>query len=463
MRNFASRTVVFLTLAFSPLPLLYSNPITTGDSSSFSDERVEWIREHGVAVRGIDPEDEDFSDLIPLMDLIGEARIVQLGEASHGAGTEFKAKARLIRFLHQMMGFDVLVWESGMYDCREMNRALRSGKPFMEAAAQGIFSIWSMEETRPLFEYARDSFSTDRPLEMAGFDEQFSSRNAAERFHADLAAFLDSVETGYPDPGSREILSELMRKLNRREFGWSDFERLESCLDGIEKGITRDKALFLSRHAPREVEFFCRTLLNLRVFSRSTAQREQAKRSGEPFSVNESWNSRDRQNGDNMLWLIREYFRGRKLIVWAHNGHVMNCVYRPDWRSVSLDREEAGMVPVGVYLHEALGDQVYTVGFLGFKGRHGIRGVDPVEIPPFPEEALEALCARTGIPHIFLDFRRLDDDPGHWLRRPLKMGGRSYFAEELPDWTRAYDAVFFNAEIAPGTPWKPEPEVRKRP
>jgi len=103
------------------------------------------------------------------------------------------------------------------------------------------------------------------------------------------------------------------------------------------------------------------------------------------------------------------------------------------------------------------------VGFLGFKGRHGIRGVDPVEIPPFPEEALEALCARTGIPHIFLDFRRLDDDPGHWLRRPLKMGGRSYFAEELPDWTRAYDAVFFNADIAPGTPWKPEPEVRKRP
>ena len=46
-----------------------------------------WIADHAMAVRSIDPMDEDFSDLEPLLDAIGSARVVQLGEPSHGAGS----------------------------------------------------------------------------------------------------------------------------------------------------------------------------------------------------------------------------------------------------------------------------------------------------------------------------------------------------------------------------------------
>lgn len=439
-------------LAFILVVNLFPFEISTAPLSPATRQRVDWIRDNAVAVRSIDPADEDFSDLMPLVDLIGEARIVQLGEASHGAGTEFKTKARLIRFLHRVMGFDVLVWESGMYDCRAMNRALRAGTPPMEACALGIFSIWALEETRPLFEYSSDSFSSGRPLEMAGFDEQFSSRDAALRFHRDLAAFLDAIEPGYPDPDTRRALAAHLESLNGRQLDGDGFEQLKTSVEKISEAFRKDPSVLLRRHSPREAAFFQRALANLLIYAGTTAERAQAKARGEDYLVNKSWNARDRQNAENLLWLANEYFRGRKLIVWAHNGHVMNCVYKPDWRSVSLERGDAGMIPVGVFLHEALGDQVYTVGFLGYHGRHGIRGVNPVDIPPFPEDALESLCFGTGLPHLFLDFRRLDDDPGHWLRHPLRMGGRSYFAEELPDWTRAYDAVFFNAEIAPGTP-----------
>src|SRR2546421_4659909 len=80
--------------------------------------KVAWLKDHALAVRSIDPADDDFSDLAPLRDLIGDARVVQLGEQSHGDGATFYAKARLIRFLHERMGFDVLAWESGMLDLR---------------------------------------------------------------------------------------------------------------------------------------------------------------------------------------------------------------------------------------------------------------------------------------------------------------------------------------------------------
>ena len=104
-----------------------------------TDKRLEWIAKNAVVVRSIDAADDDFSDLMPLTDSIGAARLVQIGEASHSAGTDFATKVRLIKFLHEKMGFDVLVWESGMYDCREMDTALRSDMPIVDAARLGVF------------------------------------------------------------------------------------------------------------------------------------------------------------------------------------------------------------------------------------------------------------------------------------------------------------------------------------
>src|SRR5512134_2516506 len=95
---------------------LASLAFAASPSHPSADELQKWIAGHAVAVRTIDAADEDFRDLDPLIDAIGTARVVQLGEPTHGAGGSFAAKVRLIKFLHQRMGFDVLAWESGLYD-----------------------------------------------------------------------------------------------------------------------------------------------------------------------------------------------------------------------------------------------------------------------------------------------------------------------------------------------------------
>lgn len=66
--------------------------------------RVRWLAENASPVRSIAPEDEDFSDLAPLAAALGDARVVMLGEATHGDGETFRAKARLVRFLHRELG-----------------------------------------------------------------------------------------------------------------------------------------------------------------------------------------------------------------------------------------------------------------------------------------------------------------------------------------------------------------------
>ena len=55
-------------------------------------------------------------DLIFLKEVLKDKRIVLLGEQSHGDGATFEAKVRLIKFLHQELGFTILSFESGLYD-----------------------------------------------------------------------------------------------------------------------------------------------------------------------------------------------------------------------------------------------------------------------------------------------------------------------------------------------------------
>ena len=74
--------------------------------------KVEWLRVNVDPIRSVDPSDTDFSDLAPLKSAIGDSRIVMLGEQTHGDGTTFLAKTRLIQFLHQEMGFDVIAFRS---------------------------------------------------------------------------------------------------------------------------------------------------------------------------------------------------------------------------------------------------------------------------------------------------------------------------------------------------------------
>src|ERR1041385_1753084 len=110
-------------------------------------------------IRSIDPRpaDDDFADLQFLRAAIGDSRVVQLGEQSHGDGAVFLAKDRLIKFLHREMGFDVLVWESGMFDCREADRSLRKPENDPEVAwREGVFGIWAATaQVKPLLEYIR--------------------------------------------------------------------------------------------------------------------------------------------------------------------------------------------------------------------------------------------------------------------------------------------------------------------
>ncbi len=88
-------------------------------SIAFAGDHVDWLKKNTAPISTLDitKKNDTFKDLKPFGDAVGESRVVFLGVQSHGEGTTFEAKARLVRYLHEVKGFHVLAFESGLYDC----------------------------------------------------------------------------------------------------------------------------------------------------------------------------------------------------------------------------------------------------------------------------------------------------------------------------------------------------------
>lgn len=405
------------------------------------EERVRWLTEHAVAVRSIAPADEDFSDLQPLVSTIGDARVVALGEVTHGDGAAFLAKARLVRFLHQKMGFDVLAWEAGFFDVPLMDAALRSDVPLEEAAKRGLYRMWrTSQEVQPVLAYLRATHGTTRPIQSVGFDCRVTTEaSRSELFPASIFEFFDRLDPALISKQERADLTAMSvglvpadyyNKPGERRYNRDLPRRLVSVLD-------QRRNEFLVRASPREIDHIRQSLVSLLNMDRALGG--QAGTGG-----SEDGYSRDTAMAENLLWLLDGPLKGRKVIVWAHNYHVLRDV---QWTGAV--KPLAG--PMGRHLAKALARDLYVIGFLSHHGRMGEAG-DPEEvqseIPPAAPDSIEGLLHATGKPRLLLDLRSLPVD--HWLRAPLVNG--VYFYEPQPsDLPRLLDAVFFLDEMTPST------------
>ena len=409
------------------------------------EDRVRWLAENAVAVRSIAPADEDFSDLQPLLAKIGNARVVALGEVTHGDGATFLAKARLVRFLHQKMGFDVLAWEAGFFDVPRMDAALRSPVPLEEAAKQGLYRMWrTSREVQPVLTYVRGTQGTARPIENVGFDCRVTTEAArAELFPASIFEFFDRLDPALISRQERADLTamsvglvpaEYYEKPGERRYNRDLPRRLVSVIDQ-----RRDDLLV--RASPREIDHIRQSLVSLLNMDRALGGQAGTAR-------NEDGYSRDTAMAENLLWLLDGPLKGRKVIVWAHNYHVLR-----DFQSSSLaeivDKQGKPFAgPMGRHLAKVLGRDLYVIGFLSHHGRYGEPQEAPTELPPAAPDSLEGLLHATGKPRLILDLRGLPGD--HWLRAPLASG--LYFYEPQPsDVPRLFDAVFFLDEMTPST------------
>src|SRR5947209_4696559 len=116
---------------------------------------VEWIRAHAVPLKTVEA-GHGFSDMEPLKSIVGDARIVSLGEATHGTREFFQLKHRMLEFLASEMGFTVFSIEATMPEGFDVNEYVLTGKgdPAKALAALGFWT-WDTEEVLDMIRWMR--------------------------------------------------------------------------------------------------------------------------------------------------------------------------------------------------------------------------------------------------------------------------------------------------------------------
>lgn len=139
----------------------------------------QWVRNNAVRLRGADPQSSR-DDLQPLRRLIGTARVVALGEATHGTREFFQLKHRVFDFLVREMGFNIFAIEATMPESFDLNEYVLTGKGNPSALLSGLyFWTWDTEEVFQLIRWMRE-YNADpghtRKLKFYGFDMQSAPR-----------------------------------------------------------------------------------------------------------------------------------------------------------------------------------------------------------------------------------------------------------------------------------------------
>ena len=140
-----------------------------------------WLAANAIRLSTVEA-GHGFADMQPLKKIVGEARVVSLGEATHGTREFFQLKHRMLEFLVNEMGFNIFAIEATMPESFDINEYVLTGQGDPAKALAGIyFWTWDTEEVLGMIEWMR-RYNADaqhtRKVKFYGFDMQSAARAA---------------------------------------------------------------------------------------------------------------------------------------------------------------------------------------------------------------------------------------------------------------------------------------------
>ncbi|MCW2904723.1 MAG: Erythromycin esterase [Streptosporangiaceae bacterium] len=362
-------------------------------------------------IRGMALQLEYEADLDPLLNRIGDARCVLIGEASHGTHDYYAWRAALTRRLISERGFSFVGVEGDWPDCWQLNRCvtLADGAPEDPREVLTRFRrwptwMWANIEVVNFCQWLRDHNAGLPPERRTGF----YGLDVYSLWESLRAIILYLVEHR---PEYVETALEAYRcfePYGEDPQAYARGTRLvpEGCSGEVLSLLNELRGAVEPVHTDDPAELF-----NARQNAEVTAGAEQYYRAmigGGP----ESWNGRDTHMADTLDRLMDFYGADARAVVWAHIPHV------GDARATNMARY--GMTNLGQLTRDRYGrDHVVLVGFAGGHGEvvAAPRWGAPMEIMPVPRprpDSVEALLAETHLDHAQFIFS--DQPDAGWLR-----------------------------------------------
>lgn len=367
---------------------------------------VEWLKEHSSALATTDP-GAALTDLEPLRAMIGDARLVGLGEGTHGTREFFRMKHRIFRYLVEEEDFTHFAIEATWPESNKINRYVLTGEGGDPARLirDMYFWTWDTYEVLDLVNWMRQwntSASADRRVQFLGFDMQYPGMAIDT-----VNAFIARVSPSH----SLYVSQHLACIARYRNFGWSfpvpvsGYTSQGSAVKtACRDSLAQVPALFLDNggefSSVSSDEEYARALQSARLIQQFEAMHATTGR---------STIVRDSAMAENVSWLLSRAGADTRMVLWAHNYHV--------------GRSEFAM---GRHLFVAHGNAYRNLGFLF--GGGSFTAVDSVRrqllaqtVSIVPESSIEAYFGAVGHPIALFDTRRLMEAGAPELMRAIPM------------------------------------------
>lgn len=352
-----------------------------------------WLHRTGRPFNGTEP-GLPHDDLAFLPDLVGDARVVALGENTHGTRDFFEMKARILRYLVEELGFDAFAIEASWPEAGRIDAHVRSGGGDGAALLAGLyFWTWNTQSVLDMIGWMRAQNAAGGDIGFYGFDMQYPGMaiHLIETFVGDVDAGslsefqhrLDCMAQVANDPsgdflGSYEALPAQTRDACRADLTW------------VHDRLSEQRDTYIAAGGEAAFE---RAMQSARVILQYEA-------------VKSGLQTRDASMAENVEWLLDRLGPDARIVLWAHNYHVS-------------DRSGA----MGHALRGVLGDDLVTVAFSHASGTFtaaSSSGLGRFQLDQAREDSYEAYFHSTGIARFFLDLRPEypPSDSTSWLQGP---------------------------------------------
>jgi erythromycin esterase len=414
----------------------------------------EWIRSAAIPLATVEP-GHGFGDIEPFRRLIGDARIVSLGEATHGTREFFQLKHRLLAFCVAELGFTMLGIEAKFAPSLAVNAYVLGGIGNVADALAGLgYWIWDTEEVSDAVTWMRWwNANHARKVKFYGFVTG-SPAGAA-------LGLIDFLARVAPDLAAtcRTELAPLTSDLTALLFGQLPAARRAAILDCVARVL----AAFV-HHRAKWVAATSVTEWHLGRLHAVDLDRSAR------FAADPGAADHDRAMADNVCALLDAEGPGAKAVLWSHNYHAS--------RSIEAD----GYKSMGQHLDETFGRGQVVVGTSFDRGAFQARdyptgALADHSVGPAAAETFDAVLAQAGRPLFALDLASAPHQGAvaAWLAAEIPMRsiggifgfeahnryGVVYAQTVAP--RRQFDVVAFIAETTaarrnqPGPPRPPAP------
>lgn len=349
---------------------------------------------------------ETADDLGPLLERVGEARHVLIGEASHGTHDFYAWRAALTRRLIAEKGFGFVGVEGDWPDCERIHRAVTGGGSTDEAVrafARWPTFMWANEEVAGFCRWLRERNDALPPERRAGFhgldvyslwDSLLAVRRYAQQHLPDqsetVLRALHCFEAYGHDPQ--------MYGMATRMIPASCEEEVVGLLTAVRQSAPADEQGFDARQ-------------NAEVVAGAEEYYRAMVRGGP-----DSWNLRDVHMADT-LDRLTAFHGGAKSVVWAHNTHI------GDARATGM--AASGLTNLGQLVRERHGrESVVLIGFGTHRGtviagREWDAPAEVMPVPPARSGSLEDRLHAAGLERALFVVPPPDADRPAWYEEPV--------------------------------------------